>query len=297
MRTTTSMRAAIAALGLSAGTLSMGLSGCGPKQAASALEVKTTWCPEHYEQGPGDTCFALPAQKKDAKILLYFPGAEDPLGAKLEFAVLSSASAKGYAVVLAHGKRGACGFTHDVKDGNCWPDDDKEMSSLTEGWEQALWQVTALLEGESHPRYVVAFREGADFATKLSSKGMLVYGAETPNALRVDGVALVGLPSNSSVAQLGKQVPLAVLDEEASQSVSLKEELARAKWIHARCNRSTPALSSADFETATSVLVEMTPPPPPPPPRPKKGQKKSDPPPVRKPDPPKAIHTVGCVLE
>lgn len=278
---------------------------CGPKEAASALEAKSSWCPDHYEQGPGDTCFALPARKHDAKLLVYLHGAEDPAGAKQEFAVVSAALDKGYAVVLAHGKRGACGFSTNVKDGNCWPlDDEKEMGALVDDWEQALWQVTALLEGESHPRFVLAFREGAEFALRLASKSMLNTGPNPPRNLRVDGLALVGLrPTAQAVPHVPGQLPLAVLDEEASPNIALKDELVRAKWPHARCTRSAAALSSADVDMASAVLAELTPPVPAPTVLPKGGAKKGKKPhaptegPGKKVEPPKALRTAGCVVE
>ena len=154
-----------------------------------------------------------------------------------------------------------------------------------------------------HPRYVVAFREGAGFVLRLTSHSFLGTGATAPGMLHIDGVALIGLPPEHAVPHLASPMPLAVVEEESRQSTQLKDELGRAKWTHAHCNRTTSAFSGGDAETAVSVLVELAPPvaPPPPPPaatKGKKGKTPPPPPPVLKPaPPPRQVRTAGCVLE
>jgi hypothetical protein len=163
-------------------------SGCGgePLPAAKAIEPNYSWCPAGFEVGAGDTCFKLPAQKMDAPILLYVHSAISQEKVLAEYKDAQAFVAKGFALVLTRGRQEACGFTREQKEALCWtldPDNTEEAKAHAEGWDKALWQVGALLDGKTHVRYVVGLREGAALVAQIASANMIpgaTYGLMTP---------------------------------------------------------------------------------------------------------------------
>ena len=218
---------------------------------ASALSnAGESWCPERFEPGPSDTCFAIPEQaNKDTPILVYLHGMYQGHGSPEEWAAVSVAMQRGFAVVIPRGKRGLCAWRAELKDHYCWPQDPEDtqaMKSVVAEWERVLWQVDALLEGGTHKRYVLGSSDGGSFASFLATHPLF-----PGQAYAVVNGGLLAPPSGNA-----KPVPiLLVAGQDASEQMprmkALHDGLTRASWAHAFCPRpGGPALTTDDMEAA-----------------------------------------------
>jgi hypothetical protein len=222
----------------------------GPEGPVSELPApKESWCPEGFESGPRDTCFLIPENAtKDTPILLYLHGLFEKKGSPQEFEAVRIASQRGFAVVMARGKRALCAWRTEVKDQYCWPQDPEDtptIKSLIGEWDRVLWQVDALLEGGTHRRYVLGSGGGGAFASFIATHGFFpgqAYGVVGAGPLAPPGRA--------------KQVPLVLLgaQDDPAQGPKMRElheTLAKSSWPHAYCPRTgQPAISADDVEAA-----------------------------------------------
>jgi hypothetical protein len=157
--------------------LSYTVGGCGGSPApVAAIDPTYSWCPKGFEIGAGDTCYLLPAQKLDAPVLLYVHSASPADQVLAENKEAAALVAKGFAVVLGRGRQEVCGFSREQKEALCWPLDAENLEDakhLAEGWDKALWQVGALLDGASHARYVFGAREGGSLVAQMAATSMI----------------------------------------------------------------------------------------------------------------------------
>lgn len=233
---------------------SAGCKGSGQDARSSALaHTGESWCPEHFEAGPSDTCFAIPENAgKDTPILVYLHGMYQGHGSPEEWAAVSVATKHGFAVVIPRGKRGLCAWRAELKEHFCWPQDAEDthsIKSLVAEWDRVLWQVDALLEGGTHKRYVLGSSNGGYFASFLATHSMF-----PGQAYAVVNGGPMGPPSGKA-----KPVPMLLVagqqdaSEQPSQSSmkELHETLAKASWAHGFCPRPGAAtLTTADVESA-----------------------------------------------
>jgi poly(3-hydroxybutyrate) depolymerase len=208
-----------------------------------------TWCPEHFEPGPSDTCFAIPEKAgKDTPVLVYLHGMYQGHGSPEEWAAVSIALQRGFAVVIPRGKRGLCAWRAEFKDHYCWPQDAEDvqaMKSVVGEWERVLWQVDALLEGGSHKRYVLGSSNGGFFASYLATHTLF-----PGQAYAVVNGGPMGVP-----AAKAKPVPVMLLaspdGETASTMKELHETLSKGSWTHGFCPRpGGTSLTADDVEAA-----------------------------------------------
>jgi predicted esterase len=196
-----------------------------------------SWCPDGFETGPQDTCFALP-ETHDAKtpILVYLHGMYQGRGGAEEWSAVRDATKRGFAVVMPRGKRGLCAWTAELKDHFCWPtevDDPHAFESIVAEWDRVLWQVDSLLDGgDGHKRYVLGFSNGAFFAEYLAARGL--FSARGYAILH--GGALVPPEKTENAA------PIFLLGAEGDEHQGPKMRdlhgaLTKAAWPHAWCTR------------------------------------------------------------
>ncbi len=211
----------------------------------NALHAHESWCPEGFETGPSDTCFAIPANpSKEAPVLVYLHGIYSGRGAPPEAALVRTATQRGFAVVLPRGKRGHCPLKAEVKDSFCWPeepDDPVGMKSVVAEWDRVLWQVDALLEGGKHRRYVLGVGNGASFAVHLATRGFFDGEAFAI----VDGVALAPV-----LPPRGKTSMLVMSAESNVKTKELSDALVKAGWKEAFCPRAGAELKAEDVDAA-----------------------------------------------
>jgi len=211
------------------------------------------WCPEGFEAGHGDVCFALPAAHgPHTGIVVYLHARMAGRGDAEEWAAAHAVVARGYAVVLPRGRRALCALQAGREDEFCWPHggDPGESRALLADWDHTLWQVNELLEGDSHPRFVLASGEGATFAARLAQSGAfkagafaLVGGGDTP--------AEPGEPSPTPAAASERPAVLLLAAPDSEKVNQLDKRLSGAGLPHVRCARAgASALSTADVEVA-----------------------------------------------
>lgn len=229
------------------------------KHGTSAPEGKNvlsnageSWCPDGFESGPSDTCFAIPERPtKDTPVLVYLHGMYEGHGSSAEWDAVRVATQRGFAVVIPRGKRGLCAWRAELKDHYCWPQDPEDtesMKNVIAEWERVLWQVDALLEGGTHKRYVLGSSDGGVFAAFVATHGLFPGQAYAV----VNGGAL-GPPGNPP----GKMKPVPMLlvsatsDDHEQKMKELHEGLAKVSWTHAFCPRAgAQALTNDDVELA-----------------------------------------------
>ncbi len=228
----------------------LALAGCAKPPVEAPVEH---WCPEGFEVGHGDVCFALPAAHgPHTGIVVYLHARMAGRGDAAEWAAAHAAVARGYAVVLPRGRRALCALQAGREDEFCWPHggDPGESRALLADWDHTLWQVNELLEGDAHPRFVLASGEGATFAARLVQSGAfkarafaLVGGGDAP--------ADPGEPTPSP-APGAERPPVLLLAAPESEKVNqLDKRLSGAGLPHVRCARAGAApLSTADVEVA-----------------------------------------------
>lgn len=229
------------------------LAACGGREAAEPKNVLSnageTWCPEGFETGPSDTCFAIPEQgSKDTPVLVYLHGMYVGHGQPEEWSAVRGAVGRGFAVVIPRGKRGLCAWRAELKDHYCWPQDAEDLGAVKRvvaDWDRVLWQVDALLDGGTHKRYVLGSANGGFFASFLATH--TVFPGQ---AYAVVNGGPLGPPGKA------KPVPILLVTaqdsaEHAPPMRDLHEALTKAAWPHAFCPRSgTEALTAEDVEGA-----------------------------------------------
>ncbi len=210
-----------------------------------------SWCPDGFEQGPSDTCFAIPEHPAaDAPVLVYLHGMYVGHGSKDEWDAVRVATQRGFAVVVPRGKRGLCAWRAELKDHFCWPQDPEDteaMKGVIAEWGRVLWQVDALLEGATHKRYVLGAANGALFAAIVATHGLF------PS----QGYAVVN-GGDAAAIQGGKGKPVPVLlvsaaddADQAPRTKELHEGLAKVGWAHAFCPRNgSKTMTVEDVEAA-----------------------------------------------
>lgn len=205
----------------------------------SVLAQTDSWCPDGFEVGPQDTCFAIP-ERHDARtpVLVYLHGMYQGHGSAEEWSLVRQASERGFAVVVPRGKRGLCAWTAELKDHFCWPhevDDPHAFRSIVAEWERVLWQVEALLEEGTHNRYVLGFSNGGFFAEYLALQGLFPAQAYAI----VNGGPLLP-PEDASPKAPRAPVLLVSASDDAQQAPKMRElheGLAKIGWAHAFCPR------------------------------------------------------------
>jgi poly(3-hydroxybutyrate) depolymerase len=212
-------------------------------QSNPALTHNETWCPDGFESGPSDTCFAIP-EPHDANtpILVYLHGMYQGHGNPGEWSAVREATKRGFAVIVPRGKRGLCAWKAELKDHFCWPteaDDPHAFKSIVAEWDRVLWQVDAILEGGAHKRYVLGFSNGGEFAEYLATQGTFAAQAYAV----VDGSALAPPP------KVSRPPPMLLLSSPAGEAAAkmkeLHDALAKTSWTHAWCTRATEQAPSA----------------------------------------------------
>ena len=233
-----------------AALLSLSPASCSPAKPVATLSASDSWCPDGFEVGPQDTCFAVPeTTTKDTPILVYLHGMYAGHGSPEEWRLVRSAVARGYAVVVPRGKRGLCAWKAELKDHFCWPqetEDPQAFKNVVAEWDRVLWQVDAILEGGSHRRYVLGFSNGGFFASYIAEHGLFPAQA----------YAIAGGGPLEPPQKPGKTVPVILLSAqddatESAKTKELHEGLAKVGWPHAYCTRpGTHPLAAADVEAA-----------------------------------------------
>lgn len=202
-----------------------------------------TWCPDGFEQGPDDTCFAIPdTHDKETPVLVYLHGMFEGHGSPAEWSAVREATQRGFAVVVPRGRRGLCAWKPELRDHFCWPQDGEDvptMRTMIAGWEKVFWQVDTLLGRGTHRRYLLGFSNGGYFASFMTTHGLF-----TPAATAVVDGGSLGPPNKTP------PVPLMLVAEEsdargeaagagpsAGKMKSLDAELSRTGWNHVLCQR------------------------------------------------------------
>lgn len=226
----------------------LGLAGCKsfegpPKNVLNAQEV---WCPDGFEAGPNDTCFAIPdAPPKDAPILVYLHGMFEGRGSPEEWARVREATRRGFAVVVPRGKRGLCAWTAELQNHFCWPQEQEDPASfkqIVKEWDRVLWQVESLLEEGTHKRYVLGYSNGGAFASYLAANGF--FDGSAFAIVHADAIPPhVKTPQSPPILLVGV--------EEDAKVKGMHEGLSKAGWPHAYCPRQgTSSLAAEDVDAA-----------------------------------------------
>jgi hypothetical protein len=235
---------------VTAGVCALALAGtsCGPPpKTQTYVAAPESWCPEGFEQGPDDACFALPEQRGDkTAVLIYLHNAYKGAGPSDEWDVVKHATEKGFAVVLVRGRRALCGLPGTGDNEFCWPtdpEDQQTMKSLASSWDKTIWQADALLENGPHKHYVLGYGAGGAFAGTLATQGFL----------EASGYADVGAGATMPSPAAGRKPVLVVLDADADgdaagQAKSFHEVLERTGWAHAKCNHASHSLTKEDVD-------------------------------------------------
>ena len=209
---------------------------CTPGKPAATLSASDSWCPEGFEVGPSDTCFAVPeTTTKDTPIIVYLHGMYAGHGSAEEWSLVRSVVAKGFAVVVPRGKRGLCAWKAELKDHFCWPqetEDPQAFKNVVADWDRVLWQVDAIMEGGTHKRYVLGFSNGGFFAEYLAAQGMF-----SAQAYAIINGGPLGLPVKPAKAAPMLLVSADADPEQGPKMKELHEGLAKVGWLHAFCTR------------------------------------------------------------
>jgi len=230
---------------------------CGCKSAqdpksSTLAHTGESWCPDGFESGPSDTCFAIPeSANKDTPVLVYLHGMYQGHGSPAEWSAVTVAMNHGFAVVIPRGKRGLCAWRAELKDHFCWPQDAEDtqtIKGLVSEWDRVLWQVDALLEGGTHKRYVLGSSNGGFFASFLATHSMF-----PGQAYAVVNGGPMGPPSPKA-----RPVPILLVSGRDAPELALRdatkelhETLSHASWAHGYCPRpGMAALTPDDVEAA-----------------------------------------------
>ena len=226
---------AIARAFVLAGAGLVGLAACGPgKPTVATPSASDSWCPDGFEVGPQDTCFAVPEMTtKDTPVIVYLHGMYAGHGSAEEWNLVRSVVAKGFAVVVPRGKRGLCAWKEELKDHFCWPqetDDPAAFKHVVADWDRVLWQVDSIMEGGPHKRYVLGYSNGGFFAAYLASHP--VFPAQAYAIVNGGPLGPTQKPAKAP------PVLLVSADGDPDQGPKMKElhgSLAKGGWSHAFC--------------------------------------------------------------
>ena len=228
--------------------------GCGPKpDGKTSLASSESWCPDGFEIGPADTCFAIPEKtEKDTPILVYLHGMYEGHGSAEEWALVRLATTKGFAVIIPRGKRGSCELRAELKNHFCWPreaEDPQAAKTIVGEWEKVIWQVNALLEPGTHPRFVMGFADGGAFTAYLASRSLFpASGWSVVNGGQLEPMSH------------GKKAPMILVSgagdaESAPHMRELSDGLTKWAWPHAACVRpGGHALTAEDVEASLAFF-------------------------------------------
>lgn len=230
------------------------VAGCPSAKPATSLTSTESWCPDGFEVGPQDTCFAVPeTTTRETPILVYLHGQYTGHGSPEEWRLVHSAIDKGFAVVVPRGKRGLCAWKAELSDHFCWPqeaDDPHAFKAAVADWDRVLWQVDAIMEGGPHKRYVLGFSNGGYFATYLATHGFFPAQA----------YAVVNAGPLGPLQRPAKAPPMMLLtaQDDGVQGPKMKElhdGLGKAGWAHAFCSRPGPhPLAAEDVNAALAFF-------------------------------------------
>ncbi len=202
-----------------------------------AFVANETWCPEGFEVGPQDTCFAIPDNHgAETPILVYLHGPYTGHGSAEEWALVRAAVQRGFAVIVPRGKRGACAWTAELKDHFCWPREPEDTAAIKGAvaeWDKVLWQVEALLEGGTHKRFVLGDGNGGSFAAHLATHGF--FSASAWGVLH--GGALAPSPHGGEPTSPIVMVTTPSDATTHTKVLALRDQLRRANWPHHLCTR------------------------------------------------------------
>jgi hypothetical protein len=224
----------------------------GKGKAPAAVAQPETWCPDGFEVGPDDTCFAVPAASTPkTPIVVFLHQTFDGRGDAEEWKRVHGLVDKGSAVVLVRGRRGVCAWKAELKDHFCWPEEDSgEAASIVGSWDKVLFQVDSVLETGSHRRYVLAQGDGANFASGLVATGAFDAG----------GFVLVDGGSATPKAKPAKVAPVVTLAGSATepQVKGFRDALERLAWPHGKCARGAAdsKLTDADVEAMGRLVAK-----------------------------------------
>ncbi len=230
-------------------------------KSAPLTHATESWCPEGFESGAADTCFAIPEKPaKDAPVLVYLHGMYEGHGVPAEWSAVHVAVDRGFAVVMPRGKRGLCAWRAELKDHFCWPQDPEDtgaMKSVVAEWDKALWQVEALLEPGTHKRYVLGSGSGGFFGAYLATHTGMFPGQAYAivNGGPLGTIAAVPAPSAKPGGGGAKALPIELIAHEpppeGTKMKDLHDALTKASMPHAWCARSgSDALAPDDVDTA-----------------------------------------------
>jgi poly(3-hydroxybutyrate) depolymerase len=246
------MRAAKQRIGLATLARVMGVVviSCTPAKPVPTLSATESWCPEGFEVGPQDTCFAVPeTTTKDTPIIVYLHGMYAGHGSAEEWALVRSVVAKGFAVVVPRGKRGLCAWKEELKDHFCWPqetEDPQAFKNVVAEWDRVLWQVDAIMEGGAHKRYVLGYSNGGFFAEYLAAHALFPAQA----------YAIVNGGPLGPAVKPAKAVPMLLVaadgdPDQAPKMKELHEGFSKLGWLHAFCTRPGPhPLAAQDVDVS-----------------------------------------------
>ncbi len=243
------MSTATQRIGLACGAIAVAAA-CTPSKPVATLSAPDSWCPDGFEVGPQDTCFAVPeTTTKDTPIIVYLHGMYSGHGSAEEWNLVRSVVARGFAVVVPRGKRGLCAWKEELKDHFCWPQETEDPAAfkhVVADWDRVLWQVDAIMEGGTHKRYVLGYSNGGFFAAYLASHGFFPAHA----------YAIVNGGPLGPATKPAKAVPMLLVsaDGDPEQAPKMKElhgGLAKVGWPHAFCTRpGQHSLANQDVEAS-----------------------------------------------
>jgi len=222
---------------------------CTPPPAKTTyVASQESWCPEGFEQGPDDACFALPEQRGDkTAVLIYMHHAYSGAGPSAEWDVVKKATEKGFAVVLVRGRRALCDLPGNPPNAEfCWPhdpDDTTTMKQMAAGWDKTIWQADALLEQGPHKHYVLGYGAGGNFAATMATQGFL----------EASGYAAIGAGASMNTPTAGRKALVILMSSDgdgdgAAQAKATGDALEKASWPLARCPHAQKTFAKEDVD-------------------------------------------------
>ncbi len=210
-----------------------------PAKPDPNLSASDSWCPEGFEVGPQDTCFAVPEMTtKDTPIIVYLHGMYSGHGSAAEWSLVRSVVSKGFAVVVPRGKRGLCAWKEELKDHFCWPqetEDPQAFKSVVADWTGC--------SGRSTRSWRAAPTSATCSATRTAASSPSTSRPTTCSRRRPTRIVNGGpLGATSKPA---KAVPMLLMSADADpdqgpKMKELHEGLAKVGWLHAFCTRPGP---------------------------------------------------------
>lgn len=232
------------------GVASLQGASCGaPQKTQTYVAAPESWCPDGFEQGSEDACFALPEQKGEkTAVLIYMHDAYKGAGPKEEWDLVKRAMEKGFAIVLVRGRRALCGLSGAEQQSEfCWPTDPEDpqtMKQMVAGWDKTIWQADALLENGPHKHYVLGYGTGGAFVGTLATQGFI----------EASGFGIIGAGASIATPAAGRKPVFVVVEagdadgDGGTQAKALGDALTKANWAYAKCPHAQHALTGADLD-------------------------------------------------